>query len=85
MQREQVHALALGAGRAEPGVEICDEVAGCALAVVELRRELHEAAEVGLADHLPLAELLGRALDPPCVGCIAPHRSRHHRRRLQLA
>src|SRR5207244_13334983 len=54
VQREQVNAAALGAARAEPSLELGDEFARRAGAVVELRREPHETPEIGLAHELAL-------------------------------
>ena len=48
-------------------LEVDDELAGRPHAVVERDRELHQAAQIGLANELALAELLGWLLEPARV------------------
>src|SRR5512133_1430540 len=73
VQCQQVDALPLRSCRAEALLQLGDEVERRADAVVELRRELHEPAEVRLAHALPLAALLPRPFHPACVMRIATH------------
>src|SRR5258707_7377085 len=53
VQREQVDATPVGARRAEPRLEVSDELSGRASTVVELLSQANEASEIRLANHLP--------------------------------
>src|SRR5205085_2776352 len=84
VERQQMNAGPFAARRPEACLEVGDEVARRADAVVELRGQLDEAAEVGLTDQLALAELVGRPFDPAGVLRVAANRRGDDRRRLEL-
>src|SRR6266850_7642862 len=58
VQGEQVDATPVRARRAEPSLQVGDEISRRPSSVVEVLREANETSEIGLAHHLPLAELL---------------------------
>ena len=64
VQRQEVNAAPFVSRRAEPALELVDEVAHRLRSVVELARKRDETAKVELADQLALAQLLGWMLEP---------------------